>query len=232
MKTQKEINKGKLDRFLKDQEIELIRAAIDGQDKERKRIAQELHDNIGGNLAAIRLQLNNIVNPKNNQLNFIKKQLDETYEQVRNLSHDLIPKKFSKNKFSVVLEEYLQNIEEASNLNISFSIHPREKIDQLDEVVQMELFRIIQELVTNTLKHAKAKFAELHLNLVQDKLNLLFEDNGVGFNAENLKDGIGLDNIKCRLKKLNGVMVIDSKHERGTVINIEIPKSLIFSKNG
>lgn len=223
MKTQNQINKPKLDSILKDRELELIRAAIDGQYKERKRIAQELHDSIGGNLAAIRLQLNNIGNLKNNQLNFIKKQLDETYEQVRNLSHDLIPKKFSKNKFSDVIEEYLNNIRDASSLNTSSSIYPRKKIDQLNEIVLLELFRIIQELVTNTLKHAKASEAELHLNLLPGKLNMLFEDNGVGFDHENKTDGIGLDNIQCRLKKLNGVMVIDSKHKRGTVINIEIP---------
>ena len=222
-KIHKDIDERKLDMVLKGQEHEVIRVAIDIQDKERKRIAQELHDSIGGNLAAIRLQLNSLATRKNNQLDFIKKLLDDTYEQVRNLSHDLIPKKFSKNEFSIVLEEYLQNIKEASNLSISFSIHPRKKIDELNEIVLMELFKIIQELITNTLKHAKAGVAELHLNLVKDKLSLFFEDNGIGFDPENLKEGIGLDSIKCRLKKLNGVMAIDSKHNRGALINIEIP---------
>ena len=230
-KTQKEISNRKIDAILKDQELEVIKAAMDGQDKERKRIAQELHDSIGGNLAAIRLQLNTISNLKNEQIDLINKQLDETYEQVRDLSHDLIPKKFSRNKFSEVVEEYLQNIRDAGSLNTTSSIYPRKKIDQLNELVQTELFKIIQELVTNTIKHSKARVAELHLNLSNDRLNLLFEDNGIGFDPENLKEGIGLDSIKCRLKKLNGVMAIDSKHEKGALINIEIPKPLIISKN-
>ncbi|MBQ0740179.1 histidine kinase dimerization/phosphoacceptor domain-containing protein, partial [Aquimarina celericrescens] len=113
----------------KDQELKLIRASIEGQGKERKRIAQELHDSIGGNLAAIKLQLNNTVinGDKKNIKNIktINNQLDDTYEQVRNLSHTLVPKKFSKNNFCDVLEEYFNNIGGATDLQTTFVVYPR-----------------------------------------------------------------------------------------------------------
>src|SRR5690606_39439863 len=95
------------------QELELIKASIEGQDNERKRIAQELHDSIGGNLAAIKLQFGSIANGKKIYSD-INKQIDLTYKQVRTISHNLIPKKFSQNPFLSVINEYMANIGNAS----------------------------------------------------------------------------------------------------------------------
>src|SRR5690606_15486606 len=104
-----EINQQKLTTLIKDQELELIKASIEGQDNERKRIAQELHDSIGGNLAAIKLQFGSIANGKKIYSD-INKQIDETYKLVRTISHNLIPKKFSQNPFLSVINEYMGNI--------------------------------------------------------------------------------------------------------------------------
>ncbi len=223
-KKQEEISEQKISSLIKGQELKLVKASIEGQDKERKRIALELHDSIGGNLAAIKLQLNStLINGNEKPIQSINAQLDDTYEQVRNLSHNLIPKKFRKNNFGEVLESYFNNIGEASNLDTSFNVYPRAAIDDLDEILQMEVFKIIQELITNTIKHAKASSVELQLNMVEDVLNILFEDNGVGFNIKNNVNGIGFENIKSRLNKVSGTMDIDSRIRRGTIINIEIP---------
>ncbi|WP_378183450.1 tetratricopeptide repeat protein [Aquimarina sp. SS2-1] len=219
---QKEINEQKISSLLKDQELKVIKAAIEGQDKERKRIAQELHDSIGGNLAAIKLQLNNSEHKNKTVLKGINSQIDDTYELVRNISHDLIPKKFSKNNFCDVLEEYFNNIGGASQLNTSFNAYPRKAIDLLEETLQVETFKIIQELVTNTIKHAKASTIELQLNLVENELNILFEDDGVGFDQKKDAEGIGFRNIRSRLNKISGTIDIDSRIKRGTIINIEI----------
>lgn len=228
-KKQEEISKQKISSLIKDQELKLIRASIEGQDKERKRIAQELHDSIGGNLAAIKLQLNNtVVNGTKKSLKIINSQLDDTYEQVRNLSHTLVPKKFSKNNFCDVLEEYFNNIGGATNLQTTFVVYPRTEMDHIDETVQMEIFKIIQELITNTIKHAKASSVELQLNLVENSINILFEDNGIGFDTKNNYSGIGFENIKSRLKNISGTFHIDSRIHRGTIIDIEIP---ILKKN-
>ncbi|WP_158655154.1 tetratricopeptide repeat-containing sensor histidine kinase [Flavivirga eckloniae] len=228
-KKQEEISEQKISSLIKDQELKVIKASIKGQDKERKRIAQELHDSIGGNLAAIKLKLNNSINnnTETGYLSTINNQIDDTYELVRSLSHNLIPKKFIENKFCDVLEEYINSI---WGSNSAFTVYPRKKVDLLDENLQIEIFKIIQELTTNTIKHAKANYIELQINLIENELNIMFEDNGIGFNLKNNKEGIGFKNIKNRLNKFHGTLHVDSRINRGTIINIETP-TLTKNKN-
>ncbi|MCK8523861.1 tetratricopeptide repeat protein [Aquimarina sp. D1M17] len=221
-KKQKEIGQQKISALLKDQELAVIKASIKGQDKERKRIAQELHDSIGGNLAAIKLQLNHTKTNQNSFLQSINKQLDDTYHQVRSLSHTLIPKKFSENHFCDVIEEYLNNIGNGTDLQTSFEAYPRNKINAINQNVKLEIFKVIQELITNTIKHAKASSMDLQFYLLNNNLNILFEDNGLGFDVTTFTEGIGLRNIKNRLQGMDGQLNIDSRKNRGTIINIEI----------
>ena len=220
---QAEISSQKIDGILKDQELELIKASISGQDMERQRISQELHDSIGGNLAAIKLQVNHLSASDFSNVQKISLQLDETYQQVRSISHSLLPKKFSQNKFLEVVDSYLKNISEASQLKIAFIPYPKKEINELNEDIQIEVFKMIQELLTNTIKHAKASEVEIQLNYIENILNLLFEDNGIGFETENHSKGIGFINLESRIHKLKGSFVIDSKLKRGTIVNIEIP---------
>lgn len=228
---QTEITSQKIDGILKDQELELIKASISGQDKERQRISQELHDSIGGNLAAIKLQVNHLNASDFSNIQKISLQLDETYQQVRSISHTLLPKKFSQNKFLEVLESYLKNISEASKIKIAFIPYPKKEINELDEDIQIETFKIIQELLTNTIKHAKASEVEIQLNFIENIVNLLFEDNGIGFDTLKQSKGIGFINLETRIKKLDGSFFIDSKLKRGTIVNIEIPIEAVNSKN-
>ncbi|WP_299258463.1 histidine kinase [uncultured Aquimarina sp.] len=222
-KSQKEVNSQKVYGLMKDQELNLVKATMDGQNKERKRLARELHDSIGGNLASIKLQLSSHTSKNENTQTKILNQIDETYHQVRDLSHNLASKKFQNNGISTLIKEYVNNIEQGSNQKISFNPHPEEKINEIENPLKEELFKIIQELLTNTLKHAKADQIDIYLNQYQTILQLLFEDNGIGFNSEKMAEGIGFKNIKNRLHSLSGNMVIDSTIDRGTVINIEIP---------
>jgi signal transduction histidine kinase len=221
-KKQEEINTQKVQSLIQEQELNLIKASIEGQDEERKRIAQELHDSIGGNLAGIKLQLSSI-SAGSETLKNINGQIDETYQLVRDISHTLIPKKFKQNAFTDLVEEYTNSISRTSPLNISFHPHPKETINKIDERIQVELFKILQELTTNALKHAQASKIDVHLNLFEDELSLLFEDNGKGFETSKLVEGIGLSNIKSRINNLNGNLHIDSFENRGTVITIDIP---------
>ena len=153
----------------------------------------------------------------------IQKQLDETYQQVRDLSHNLIPEKFSHNNFSTLLEEYQKNLAGIDKLKTSFMAYPKSKIDLINENLQMEIYKIIQELVTNTLKHAKATTIDLQLNYIENNLNILFEDNGIGFDSHKKESGIGFKNINSRLQAISGSMEIDSILKRGTIVNIDIP---------
>ncbi|AXT51620.1 histidine kinase [Aquimarina sp. BL5] len=224
-KSQKEVNSQKVYGLMKDQELNLVKATMDGQNKERRRLARELHDSIGGNLASIKLQLSSNTSNNESIQTKILNQIDETYHQVRDLSHNLASKKFQNNGISTLIKEYVNNIEQGSKQKISFNPHPEEKINEIENPLKEELFKIIQELLTNTLKHAKADQIDIYLNQYQTILQLLFEDNGIGFNSEKMAEGIGFKNIKNRLHSLSGNMVIDSTIDRGTVINIEIPVS-------
>ncbi len=221
-KAQEEVNQQKVSVLLKDQELELIKADVEGQDKERKRIAQELHDSIGGSLAGIKLQLSNTSKDSSNY-ELIAKQIDDTYNQVRDLSHNLIPKKFSENAFTQLVFQYIKNIQKDNKTNISFNPHPEKEINNIPETLKVELYKIIQELLTNTFKHARAKQIDIHLNILDDTIKLLFEDDGIGFDTQRNKKGIGLTNIKNRVEAMHGAMHIDSFPKRGTVIDIDIP---------
>jgi len=221
-RVQEEVNQQKVSVLLKDQELELIKADVEGQDKERKRIAQELHDSIGGSLAGIKLQLSN-TSKNDNNYEVIAKQIDDTYNQVRDLSHNLIPKKFRENAFTILVSQYIKNIQKDNKTNISFNPHPEQEINNINETLKVELYKIIQELLTNTFKHAKASQIDIHLNKLDDTIKLLFEDDGTGFDTKKNKMGIGLSNIKNRVDALQGFMHIDSFPNRGTVIDIDIP---------
>ncbi|RKR07819.1 signal transduction histidine kinase [Maribacter vaceletii] len=223
-KKQEEINQQKVTTLKQEQELNLIKASMEGQDEERKRIAQELHDSIGGNLAGIKLQLSSIDN-KPKELNTITTQLDETYQLVRDISHTLIPKKFRQNVFTNLIGEYAKTISNTGKIEVDFYPHPEELINTIPDQIQSELFKIIQELMTNTLKHAKATKVDIHLNYFEDKLSLLFEDNGQGFNTTESSEGIGFKNIKGRITELSGSLHIDSTLKRGTIIAIEIPNT-------
>ena len=219
---QEEINNQKVTALKREQELNLIKAAIEGQDEERKRIAQELHDSIGGNLAGIKLQLSSL-SEGSEKLKAINGQLDETYQLVRDISHTLIPKKFKQNAFTELVQEYVASISKTGELQVDFHPYPEEIINTIDENIQMELFKIIQELMTNTLKHANAKKIDINLSYIDHELTLLFEDNGKGFDATHSTKGIGFENIRSRVDALNGLLHIDSAINRGTVVSIEIP---------
>ncbi len=221
-KSQEEVNTQKVYGLMKDQELNLIKATMEGQDNERQRLAQELHDSVGGNLASIKLQLSNTEKINDQQINIIK-QIDETYNQVRDFSHNLISKKFQKNSISTLVKEYIYNVKNGSNQDIAFHPYPEDLINQISPTLTEELFKIIQELLTNCLKHAKAKNIDIYLNHHKDSIQLLFEDDGVGFEIHKTVEGIGFKNIKNRLNQLSGDMHIDSTIGRGTVISIEIP---------
>ncbi len=220
-KTQQEINNQKIESLLKEQELQIVKANVKGQNNERKRLAQELHDSIGGSLAAIKLQLSSITE-NNTNLKYISKQIDDTYNQVRNISHNLIPKKIKNKVFVKLIKQYIKNISNDKTV-IIFQPHPVEEINNLSEKLKVALYTIIQELLTNAIKHAKASEINIYLNKYNDSINLIFEDNGIGFQKDTLNKGIGLINIKNRIKDLYGNIKIDSHNKSGTVFIIDIP---------
>ncbi|NLR77322.1 ATP-binding protein [Chitinophaga eiseniae] len=219
--TMEEMNRQKIAALLKDKELELLKASVSGQEKERKRIAGELHDSIGGNLAAIKLQLSN--QTAVNRLDALIRQVDDTYRQVRDLSHDLVPLKFGHTGFTELIAGYIRQFNMPGNAIITFQAFPGDEIERIGTSLKAEIYKIIQELITNAQKHSQASKVEIQLTRLDGTLKLLFEDDGQGFSLETVKYGIGFQNIRERLKLFDGVFSIDSFPSKGTVIDIEIP---------
>ena len=204
-------------------EIEAINANIEGQEKERERIAKELHDGIAGNLAAIKLDLSRLSNIANHDLKKVIKNVEGTYSEVRTLSHDLIPPKILKSTFEQLIKSYLNNLSKTCSFSIVNDFYPISGFNQLTDKVKIELYRITQELMNNIIKHANADRVDIQFMIVDKHIKFIIEDDGVGFDLENVSKGIGLGNIQSRTKALSGNMHIDTLVNRGTVIEINIP---------
>jgi signal transduction histidine kinase len=219
---QKELSEQRIKSLKSQQELELAKASLNAQSEERARIAKQLHDGIGGNLAGIKLQLSTLGNRPGLEKE-IMGQVDETYELVREISHNLTPKIFMKSDFTSLLEQFSEKINSTLTTTFSLFVHPKKKFNQITDKLKVEVYQIVQELTTNALKHAKADQIELHLNIHGTTLQLLFEDNGIGFETDKTNKGIGLNNIQQRLQGLNASMILDSALTRGTAVTIEIP---------
>jgi len=225
-KQQEAINQQEVKGLLQSQELELAKNTIAVQSMERNRIARELHDSIGGNLAGIKLNMNSL---GDNQPEFrqILNQLDATYDQVREISHSLIPKEFEASAFTDLVNNHIQNISKDTTVNLRFATYGNDSINDLNVQLQVALFNIIKELVTNALKHANAEEINIQLtsDLEEHTVELIYEDDGVGFDHANVNKGIGLNNIKTRVVDFNGILSINTAVNRGTVISISLPQT-------
>ncbi|NMM48732.1 tetratricopeptide repeat-containing sensor histidine kinase [Marinigracilibium pacificum] len=220
-----ELNKQKELELTRENELKTIKADINGQEKERERIARELHDGIAGNLAGIKLNLENVLASDNGKQRLEKLiyDIDQTYSEVRTLSHHLVPPRIKEISFISLIEKYLDDISKIHTIAISFSNHPQSEINKLSDNIKNEFYRIIQELTINIIKHADAKSIDISLTKHDYSLNLIIEDDGSGFDTTAIPMGIGLSNIQSRVKLLKGRINIDSNINRGTIIDITIP---------
>lgn len=219
-------NKREIHNLIKDHEIKTINARLEGKEKERNRIASDLHDGIGGNLASIKLQLSKCISQNDSKelLSTILNNVDETYQEVRAISHNLSPLKIVNGSYSELIANDLNNIKVANNLDLSLAIFPERILDDLSDNLKIETYRITQELVSNILKHAKAKSVDIQFTLHDKSLNIMVEDDGVGFSKRKIiSPGIGLETIKSRVKALSGTINIDTAEGRGTIIDIDLP---------
>jgi signal transduction histidine kinase len=222
LKTQNQLSLEKVKTLKESQKVKTFQSHLEGQNKERKRIAKDLHDSISGNLAAIKMKLTNIDSKNFEQINPIIANIDDTYNKVRLISHNLLPKDNVSQNYLEQLNKLI-NLYKGENLTIEFEIFPIEEIDELDEQLKSETLKILQELMTNITKHSQASKSIVNLTLHDNYLNLLVEDNGVGFQKNKISTGIGFKNIFSRVNDLNGTIDIDSTEGRGATITINIP---------
>ena len=208
-----------------------LRAIHRGQEEERKRIAQELHDGLGQQLAASKMLLSSLEPDLENlapdALEVFKTAvqiLNQAVEEARHISHNLAPIALSKTGLFSAMEKLCTLTSMASICDVQFSSSGSDK--KINEPVAIGLYRIVQELLSNVIKHAGATEARVCVKQHRKEVHLVVQDDGKGFRGDldmNQTSGIGLKNIKSRISGLGGRITIDSCEGAGTSINVIIP---------
>ena len=208
---------------IKQEQFKAINEVTQNHEFTKEQIAKELHDELGGTLAAIKINLMQLKEDKT--INSIINQLGEIASTSRQISHDLHPPLLSSQDFCEIIEDYLSHIFNNTDLALNTIIIPEEKINALDLNIQLTIYRIIQELCNNIKQHSQASKVSFQLLSHTNDISLIIEDNGVGFtiNKETLKQNKGIQLIKEQLKIIDGELEIDSPEGVGCTIYVFIP---------
>ena len=205
---------------------EKIEAEILTLEKERQRMASDLHDDLGPILSAIKFKIN-AVDPKSAEdIDLIRKasgHVDETIHRIRQIAFNLMPNTLTRKGLVAATEELVSKIMESFPLKVSYRSDP---IPRLSLQKSINLFRMIQEIIQNTVKHAGA--SELYIKLAATDTHILLttEDNGAGFDFETVNDqnrGLGLRNLASRVEIMNGNIAVETGDGKGVKYKIEIP---------
>jgi len=221
---QKEKIKNQLyEQELKAQELNGIDEILNAQEKERSKIAADLHDNLGSKVATLKLYLDSF-NDKDGFDSFYEKLkiiVNNTYDDIRKIGSN---KNFGAliNKGLIPSTKAIAN-QISDSKKISINVINVDVKKRIENAIEIQVFRIIQELLTNIIKHAQATEAIVQFSEHENVLNIIIEDNGLGFRAEDSRQGVGLSNIEKRVEKMNGEFVIDSTIGHGTTVILNIP---------
>lgn len=226
-KQQKVVAEQKIQNLVDYQELQIINATLAAKEKEKEEIAQELHNNIGSLLTSVKFHFQafdeKVIGAHETTRKLYEKTntiLDTITDEVRHLSH-----RFDKNPVpDFNLEEAIVNFSkkvESSQLKVDTELYGLDTFQ--NSQINIFIFRILQELVNNVLKHAAATLLIITITRNSRHINIMVEDNGKGFDSEQIKKGIGIKNLKKQLTIIEGTCHIDSIRTRGTIITIDIP---------
>ena len=232
--------KGKKNRIISAQRIKQLedekkilsaQSVILGQEEERKRIARELHDGIGVLLSTARIHFSAIEDTESPEMSkevFQKanRMLEQAGTEVRKISHNMMPGVLSKFGLRDAIEDLFDELEDTGQIRTDVSLICSS--ERLAENMEITIYRVMQELINNTLKHAEA--TEIRCNLIRktDSISILYSDNGKGFDADSMShhNGLGISGIRSRVDFLSGQLDLISKKGEGTTYKIEIPLSV------
>tara|TARA_R110001592_G_C13180565_1_gene750849 strand:- start:773 stop:2407 length:1635 start_codon:yes stop_codon:yes gene_type:complete len=205
--------------------LENIQAVVLGEEKERERIAKDLHDEIGVRLTNIRLILNKQFNPeiKGHWSKGVFDQLDSTYRGIRRIAQNLLPENLEKLGLKDALLDLLEEVIHNSKIRANYDI---ENLPPSDKNKELLIYRIIQELINNSLKHSQANNIFVKISHHMGSLKIEFRDDGIGFDNKTVQMGIGLKSIQTRVDLLKGTINIDNNN--GTSFKLLIPD---YAKN-
>lgn len=212
------------------EERQVLSAVIQAEERERQRFAKDMHDGLGPLLSTIKLYANELRSAtaeqteRDEMVRFTNELIDEAVVATRNISNNLMPSVIHDYGLIKAVDSFCDKVNKANKLNIKFETENLE--ERLDQNLELIFFRVISELINNTIKHANAKNIFILLVKNEDKLDLYFKDDGIGFNVDEILTtknlGMGLKNIISRVKSINGKYKFNSVPDQGFTIKIEV----------
>jgi two-component system NarL family sensor kinase len=215
-----------IEKLLQKQELQSAYNLIKAQDNERKRVASDVHDNLGSMLATLKIYTDLTVREKDDtELRKLAKHCNglvlKLITEVRQIAHSLDGSTLKNFGLETAIKQLCEAISNSGKLRVMaiIDIHDAPTEGQMI----LDIYRVTQELFTNTLKHAQATDVRFEITQVKDEISMIYEDNGVGFQVEEAKKkSMGLQNIASRVDRLHGTLSIESS-EKGSTFIVEIP---------
>ncbi len=220
----------------KEHERHVAIAITEAQEKERRELGMELHDNVNQLLGAtllymgVAIKSGNVGKEENEILKNCVDYINEAINELRNLSHRLTPYTKEEITLKSIIETLIEPIQKANLFEINLQVDTFEN-DVVDSEMQTNLYRIVQEQLTNIIKHAQASKVKIQVRLTKKLIKLQVADNGKGFDMLSFKDGIGLENIKRRAEMFSGKCKIKSSPGNGCELLVELPLKTVPTKS-
>lgn len=212
-----------------EKQLTATEAVLKGEEQERSRLAKDLHDGLGGMLSGIKYSFNtmkeNMVMTPENHLAFERSMdmLDSSIKEMRRVAHNMMPESLVVFGLDTALKDFCNDINKSGALNVNYQSIGFADV-QLEQTTAVTVYRIVQELINNTLKHAAAGTAIVQLSKTDNRLSVTVEDDGKGFDTAIVKktEGMGWRNIQHRIGFLKGKLDVDSQPGKGTSVHIEL----------
>lgn len=218
-RNKRKIIRQELEQVRQQQRITSYTSMLEGQEQERLRLARDLHDGLGGTLTALKIQLDQITNrPSTEAVATSARRLETAIADLRQISRNMMPETLLRYGLTEALKDFFETVRQ-SGLQVRFHHYGLEQLS--NNTTQLMIYRIIQELATNVVRHAYATEMLVQATLEDGLLLITVEDNGAGFDAAAAYTGAGLTNVRARVDYLNGKTEIISRKNAGAVINIE-----------
>jgi len=207
-----------------------LAAVVTATEKERKRIAKDLHDGIAQTLSGVKLGLDQLWSELSFDSNMQQKRFGQTLEylteacdEVRSISHQMMPAALNKLGLVQAIDDFLEKSLAHTRFNYSFEYFGFQSNERFSESIEVNVFRVTQELIQNVIKHSGA--SEVKVLLIQDKKELVLkvEDNGIGLENHDEVAGMGLDSVQGRVSSLGGIMKFERAQNTGLIVHVRIP---------
>lgn len=222
-RTQREKERRKVEKLAAELKLKALNALIQGQETERKRIAQELHDGLGGMLASLRIRMP-AEQTQADEKQSLAKHVDEICTELRRIAHNMMPEVLLRFGLVAAIEDLAQKINSGGRLHVVVQQVGMEGAELGDEKFELPVYRIVQELLSNALKHANAREILVQFYKEEKRLSIVVEDDGDGFEVANM-EGMGMKSLQSRVQYLNGTLTLDSQPQNGTSAIVELPLS-------